>query len=47
MRAAGLEWRDYDRFMQKFVNASAMNALARYPVTSTRSPIATNTMTTY
>jgi hypothetical protein len=28
-------------------NASAMNALARYPVTSTRSPIATSTMTTY
>ena len=28
-------------------NASAMNALARYPVTSTLSPIATSTMTTY
>ena len=32
VRAAGLEWRDYDRFMQKYVQThQRSSALARYP----------------
>jgi hypothetical protein len=49
VRAAGLEWRDYDRFMQKYVKriGDERLSIARYPETSTLSPIAMSTMTTY
>ena len=31
MRAAGLEWRDYDRFMQKFVKRIGDERLSKVP----------------
>src|SRR6516165_1153691 len=46
VRAAGVEWRDYDRFMQKYVKRIGDERLARYRAISTRSLIVTSTMTT-
>ena len=45
VRADGISWRAYDRFMQQFVKTVGDERLTKLPADSTSSPIATNTTT--
>ena len=45
VRADGVSWRAYDRFMQQYVKTAGDERLTRCPTTSTSNPIATNTIT--
>ena len=45
VRAAGIKWRDYDRFMQKYVKRIGDERLTKVPKDLDPSPIATSTTT--